>query len=64
DNTALPDGTSLAVGAGATLIFSPLQAGSLVAVSPGAVAVPESGTLVLLAASAIVAFAAWRRRRN
>ena len=67
---ALPDGTSLTVGAGGTLIFDPSAASapgeSSFAASPvGVAAVPEPGTLVLLAAGALpAAFAAWRRKRK
>jgi len=60
---ALPEGTNLTVGGGATFIFDPSQASTSPA--SGAVAVPEPGTLGLLAASAVfAAFTAWRRRRN
>ncbi|MGA2253351.1 MAG: autotransporter-associated beta strand repeat-containing protein [Thermoguttaceae bacterium] len=45
---ALPDGTSLTVGAGGTFIFDPSQSASAVAVLPGAVGVPEPSTLALL----------------
>ncbi|MGA2253061.1 MAG: PEP-CTERM sorting domain-containing protein [Thermoguttaceae bacterium] len=63
---ALPEGMSLTVGAGGTFIFDPSVAGEPVAVSSGAAvaAVPEPGTLMLAAAGALVAFAAWRRARN
>ena len=66
--TAIPDGTSLSVAAGGTFIFDPTGTGAL-PVSAGAVvagapvsAVPEPGTLALLIAGAVVAFAAWRKR--
>jgi len=60
-STAFPGGTSLTVGAGATFIFDPSQASA----SPiGAVAVPEPGTLVLLAVGALlVAIAVCRPRK-
>ena len=50
--TALPDGTSLTVGAGGTFIFDPSAAGSPVSNSAAAVAVPDPGTLALLIAGA------------
>jgi autotransporter-associated beta strand protein len=57
--TALPDGSSLTIDAGGTFVFN----GAATAVPSGAVAVPEPGTLVLLAAASFVAFAAWKRKR-
>ena len=60
--SALPDGTSLTVGAGGTFIFDPSAAGSPVSNSAAAVALPEPGTLALLIAGAAV-MAAHRRRR-
>jgi autotransporter-associated beta strand protein len=59
-NTALPDGASLSVGAGGTLIFDPSAAGAPVAstISP----VPEPGTLALLAV-ALCGVAAYQRVR-
>jgi len=62
--TALPGGTSLTVGAGGTFVFDPAYPSGGVAVSAGAAAVPEPGTLALLVAGAIVAFATWRRKRS
>jgi autotransporter-associated beta strand protein len=67
-NTALPAGTSLTVGAGGTFIFDLSAAGGPAsggpsAVSHGAAAVPEPGTLALLSVVGIVAATAWRRRK-
>ena len=69
-NTATPDGTSLTVAAGGTFAFdplgpggSPVVAGAVSAVAPVS-AVPEPGTLALLMAGAVAAFAAWRRKRS
>ena len=63
---AIPAGTSLSVGAGGVFIYDPSQAptaGSVVAAGTVA-AVPEPGTLTLLAAGLAVAAAfGWRRRR-
>ncbi|MGO9114456.1 MAG: beta strand repeat-containing protein [Thermoguttaceae bacterium] len=68
---ALPDGTSLTVGAGAASIFcasvgnAPAFDGSLFAASSaGAAAVPEPSTLALLCAAGIVAAAAALRGRK
>jgi len=58
---ALPGGTALTVAAGATFVFDPSL--SAPPVASGAVAVPEPGTLVLLAAGAIGLLSwVWRRR--
>jgi autotransporter-associated beta strand protein len=72
---ALPEGTSLTVGAGGTLIFgSPLAGGTIVGGAPisaamvsaaGPVPVPEPGTLALLAAGGlVVGFGVWRRSKK
>ena len=65
-NAALPAGTSLTVGTGAMLIFDPTAAGSPIAGSPLAVtAVPEPGTLALLAAGLVVGVGlTWRKRKG
>ena len=63
---ALPDGTSLTVIAGGTLIFDPMRVnGSPFSfdAGPGIMTVPEPGTLALLAAGLVVGFGVWRRRK-
>jgi fibronectin-binding autotransporter adhesin len=63
--SALPDGTSLTVGAGGTLIFDPSAAGSPITNSSFAVAVPESSTVALLGIGSIGLLNwAWRKRRS
>ena len=70
NTAALPDDTSLTVGAGGTFIFDPTVSGSAMDVASqqahaaaGVAPVPEPSTLVLLAAAGIVAAATgWRRR--
>jgi len=65
-STALPDGTSLTVGAGGTFVFDPSQTGSPVAGSAalsGVAAVPEPGTLALLVAGLVFGFGICRRGR-
>jgi autotransporter-associated beta strand protein len=74
NSNALADGSSLAVGAGGTLIFDPSVGGSsmgaaaLRAASPDRTVapVPEPGTLALLSVLGVVAAAAaaWRRKRT
>ncbi len=59
---ALPEGSSLTVGAGATLIFGASWSGSLVSDSAAAVAVPEPGMLALLVAG-VTLLGLYRRRR-
>ena len=62
-SSALPDGTSLTIGAGATLIFDPSLAAAPAASSVAPV--PEPGTLMLLAAGAVGLLAyAWRKRHQ
>jgi len=63
NSTAVPDGTSLTVGAGSTLAFDPSQASASPPTS-GAVAVPEPGTLLPLAAALVVGFGVWLRRKS
>ena len=78
DAAAIPYGSSLTIGAGGTFMFDPLATASSLAASQAALpdttyaaqpaargvvaAVPEPGTLVLLAAGLVVGFAAWRSR--
>jgi autotransporter-associated beta strand protein len=58
---ALPEGSSLTIGANARFVFDPTGTAAPLAVAP----VPEPGTLVLLLAGAMLAaFAAWRQRKN
>ncbi len=66
---SLPDGTRLTIGAGATFIFDPAAGAAPAAASPlaaasGAAAVPEPGTLVLLATGTLLAIFAARQRRK
>jgi autotransporter-associated beta strand protein len=72
-STSLAAGMNLTVAGGATFLFDPSVAaapaaggGASLADSPGGVAaaVPEPGTLALLGVAAIVAAAAWRRRKG
>ena len=64
-SAALPAGTSLTVGAGGTFIFDPSVSGSPVVGSQAVAAVPEPGTLALLAAGlALGAGIMWRKRRG
>ncbi len=67
NNGAIADGTSLTVGAGAASLFDPPAGGAALAVaSPlhaaGVEAVPEPGTLALLAVAVVVAIGVRRRK--
>ncbi|MGA2259025.1 MAG: autotransporter-associated beta strand repeat-containing protein, partial [Thermoguttaceae bacterium] len=64
---AIPDGSSLTVGAGGTFIFDPSVSGAAIAAGSllhgaGVAVVPEPGTLTLLAVAMVVMIGAWRRR--
>ena len=62
NNTALPDGTSVTVGAGGTFIFDPSAA---VTSSPSLVAVPEPSTTVLSGIGTIASLRwVWRRKKQ
>lgn len=65
NSAALPSGTSLTVGAGATFVFGSSVAAVPIAASPLAVtAVPEPSTFAILGVGALGLLArAWRRRR-
>ena len=56
---ALPDGTSLTVGAGGTFIFDPSQVAAPVVGSAAVAAVPEPGTLALLLVGLVAGFGVW-----
>ena len=64
---ALPAGGSLSIGAGGTFVFDPMAnatplSGALPATTGAVAAVPEPGTLALLASALMLAFAGYRRR--
>ena len=64
--SALPDGTKLTVAAGGTFIFDPALAEPVVgsAVTAGVAAVPEPGTLALLAAGGVVLLPGRRKKKG
>ena len=61
NSDAIADGTSLTVGAGGRFVFDPSAGAAPVANGAVVAAVPEPGTLALLAAGLVVAWGAWRR---
>ncbi|MGA2257840.1 MAG: PEP-CTERM sorting domain-containing protein, partial [Thermoguttaceae bacterium] len=68
--SALPEGTSLTIGAGGTLIFDPMAAAdplrgdpALAALPSSAAAVPEPSTIALLGVALAASFAAYARRK-
>jgi autotransporter-associated beta strand protein len=69
-NDAIPDGTSLTVGSGGTLVFDSTTAAAPdvpapLAVSPAAViAVPEPDTLALLIAGLVVGPGVWQWNKS
>jgi autotransporter-associated beta strand protein len=60
NSSALPDGSSLTVGAGAEALFS----GAIAAAPVNYSAVPEPGTLQLLAVAAGLGIGLWQRRKH
>jgi fibronectin-binding autotransporter adhesin len=64
-STALADGSSLIVGQGASVLFAPASGvnSPTFAATYAVAAVPEPGTLALLAVGMVAGFVAWRRRR-
>jgi len=64
NNNALESGTSLEVGAGASGLFTPSIAGAVIPATEGVAAVPEPGTLALLAVGGLLAAVGALRRRK
>jgi autotransporter-associated beta strand protein len=64
---AIPSGTSLYVGAGASTLFASTvepEYSPVAAATHDVVAVPEPGTIVLLAMGLVVGLGVWRRRKR
>ncbi|MGA2254756.1 MAG: autotransporter-associated beta strand repeat-containing protein, partial [Thermoguttaceae bacterium] len=63
NGNALPNNTSLTIGAGASFIFDPAAASSapIVSAQSAVAAVPEPSTIVLLVVGAMLGGIAWRR---
>jgi fibronectin-binding autotransporter adhesin len=60
---AIPDGSSLTVGQGASALFAPAYASPvMISAAAQVAAVPEPGTLVLLAAGLVMGLGVWLRK--